>query len=32
VQLTQDKGNQREIGGSGSAKGDRNRPGHKANA
>lgn len=28
----QDKGNQREIGGSGSAKGDRGRPGHKANA
>jgi hypothetical protein len=26
----QDKGNQREIGGSG--KGDRGRPGHKANA
>lgn len=26
----QDKGNQREIGGSGSAKGDAGRPGHKA--
>ena len=28
----QDKGNQREIAGSGSAKGNAGRPGHKANA
>jgi hypothetical protein len=27
----QNKGNQREIGGSGSAKGDAGRPGHKTN-
>jgi hypothetical protein len=27
-----EKGNQRDIGGSGSAKADRNRPGHKTTA